>query len=63
MYTDGRSRKWIIYFLLLETLLEHISEYISEILQLFQGDGSFWLILSFHVIVTDKAGIIQSIKS
>jgi hypothetical protein len=28
-----------------------------------QGDGSFWLILSFHVILTDKARIIQSIKS
>jgi hypothetical protein len=28
-----------------------------------RGDGSFWLILSFHVIVTDKARIIQSIKS
>jgi hypothetical protein len=28
-----------------------------------QGDGSFWLILSFHVILTDKARIIKSIKS
>jgi hypothetical protein len=28
-----------------------------------QGDASFWLILSFHVILTDKARIIKSIKS
>jgi hypothetical protein len=28
-----------------------------------QGDGSFCMILSFHVILTDKAIIIQSIKS